>query len=311
MGSYRLIKRIGAGGMGEVWKAEHRLLRRPAAIKLIRPEICERTDAQAGTLRRRFEREAQVTAAMRSPHTISVYDFGSTQDGAFYYAMELLDGFDLETLITRFGPQPPERVVQFLLQICDSLAEAHSNGLIHRDIKPKNIFVSRLGWNYDFVKVLDFGLVKNASSGDALQTQLTMDGTTTGTPGFMSPELAMGNAVDARTDIYSLGCVAYWLLTGTLVFDGDSPLEVLLAHIQDQPTPPSGRTEMEIPAELERVILACLEKDPGRRPQTARELARLLAACPMTAWDPSRAEAWWNVHIPNLAPPRIESLATA
>ena len=310
MGGYKLIERLGVGGMGEVWRAEHRQLRRPAAAKLIRPEICGETDVQAGTLRRRFEREARVTAALRSPHTVEVYDFGTAPDGSFYYVMELLDGFDLETLVMRFGPQSPERVVQFLLQICDSLGEAHANGLIHRDVKPKNIFVSRLGLNYDFVKVLDFGLVKNTASQDSLQTQLTIDGTTTGTPAYMSPEMAVGSELDARTDIYSLGCVAYWLLTGELVFDGKNPLEVLLSHIQDVPVPPSQRTELDIPPELERIILACLEKDPARRPQTAQELERMLAACPLpAAWNPQRAEAWWSKHLPNLAAPRISSLA--
>jgi serine/threonine-protein kinase len=312
MGSYKLVERLGAGGMGEVWKAEHRLLARPSAIKLIRSEICSRSDSQAGTLHRRFEREVQATAALRSPHTVAVYDFGSTQDGCFYYVMELLDGFDLEALVERFGPQPPERVVQFLLQICDSLGEAHANGLIHRDIKPKNIFVCRLGLNYDFIKVLDFGLVKSSASSEGFQSQLTMDGTTTGTPAYMSPEMALGDrSVDSRTDIYSLGCVAYWLLTGQLLFEGNAPLAVLVAHIQTQPVPPSQRTELEIPPELERVVLACLEKDPAKRPQSAPELAQMLADCKLPeAWSPQRAEGWWRTHMPSVAVPRVEPLAT-
>jgi serine/threonine-protein kinase len=311
MGSYRLIERLGIGGMGEVWRAEHRELHRAAAVKLIRPEICDRRDALSGTLRRRFEREAQVTAALRSPHTVAIYDFGTASDGSFYYAMELLDGFDLETLVGRFGPQSPQRVVQFLLQICDSLAEAHNLGLIHRDIKPKNLFVSRLGLNYDFIKVLDFGLVKASGAGDSSQTQLTVDGTTTGTPAYMSPEIALGNKVDARSDIYSLGCVAYWLLTGHLVFDADTPLAVLLAHIQDSPIPPSQRSELEIPSDLEQVVLSCLEKDPANRPQSALELADALRACRLPTWGSQQAETWWSTHTPHLARARLATLAIA
>jgi len=312
LGSYRLVERLSTGGMGEVWRAEHRLLGRTAAVKLIRPEICSRDDAQTGTLERRFEREARVTAALRSPHTVTVYDFGTAPDGSFYYAMELLDGFDLEKLVTRFGPQSPERVIHLLLQVCDSLAEAHAHGLIHRDIKPQNIFVSRLGMNYDFVKVLDFGLVKTPEPFGGSQIRLTLDGTATGTPAFMAPEMAMGNTVDARSDIYSLGCVAYRLLTGESVFEGDSPVSVLLAHIQEPPIPPSQRTEMDIPQELERVILACLEKDPGKRPQSAQELAGVLSACPLPEpWNARRAENWWSVHMPDLAAPRNESPTTA
>jgi serine/threonine-protein kinase len=282
------------------------------AIKFIRPELGGEGDPAARTFQRRFEREAQVTAALRSPHTVVVYDFGSAQDGSFYYAMELLEGLDLETLINRFGPQPPERVVHFLLQLCNSLAEAHANGLVHRDIKPKNIFVTRMGLNYDFIKLLDFGLVKTLTPGDGMQLKLTIDGTTTGTPAFMSPELALGNAVDARADIYSLGCVAYWLLTGKLVFDGENPLEVLLAHIQDAPEPPSQRTEMEISPYLERVVLSCLEKRPEQRPQSAQELTRMLLSPPsMDSWDTRQAESWWNVHVPNMAGPQTVPLAAA
>jgi len=315
LGSYKLVDRLGEGGMGEVWRAEHRLLGRPAAVKLIRPEVVGRTEDQE-TLNRRFEREARVTAALRSPHTVTIYDFGAAPDGAFYYAMELLEGLDLETLVTRFGPQSPERVIHFLLQACDSLAEAHAKGLIHRDIKPQNIFASRLGLNYDFTKVLDFGLVKTLALVSSSHVRLTLDGTTTGTPAYMSPEMALGNPVDARSDIYSLGCVAYRVLTGEQVFERDTALAVLLAHIQDDPVAPSQRTELEIPAELDRVILACLEKDPSKRPQTAQELARLLAAVRLPRpWDSARAERWWNTHVPDLGAsqgaPQTEEYAAA
>ena len=313
MGSYRLVEKIGAGGMGEVWKAEHRMLARPSAIKLVRSEVCSARDSQTGTLHRRFEREVQATAALRSPHTVAVYDFGTTDDGCFYYVMELLNGFDLETLVQRFGPQPPERVVSFLLQACESLAEAHSSGLTHRDIKPKNIFVCRLGLQYDFVKVLDFGLVKSSYSPNVSEEQLTIEGTTTGTPAYMPPELALGKSdADSRGDLYSLGCVAYWLLTGKLVFEGSGPVPVLLAHIRDIPIPPSQRTELEIPAELERIILACLEKDPGRRPQSAAELAAALASCILPeSWSQQRAENWWRTHEPSLAVPPAAALQPA
>ena len=305
MGSYKLVELLGSGGMGEVWRAEHRMLARPAAIKLVRAEVCGMSDGHAGTLHRRFEREVQSTAALRSPHTVAVYDYGTTADGCFYYVMELLDGFDLEKLVERFGPQPPERVISFLLQACDSLAEAHGAGLVHRDIKPKNMFLCRLGLNYDFLKVLDFGLVKSAVPSESFQGGLTLDGTTTGTPAYMSPEMALGDkTVDARADIYSLGCVAYWLLTGQLVFEGNTPLAVLVAHIQNPPIPPSERTELEIPEDLERVILSCLDKDPAKRPPSAQDLARLLEACRLAGgWDRTRAEDWWRTHAPSLAAP--------
>jgi serine/threonine-protein kinase len=304
MGSYRLVQRLGAGGMGEVWRAQHSMLARPSAIKLIRPEICQECDEQGGTLRKRFEREVQATAALRSPHTVAVYDFGTSEDGSFYYVMEYLEGLDLEALVKRFGPLTPDRTVYLLLQVCDSLAEAHLRGLIHRDIKPKNIFVSRLGLSYDFAKVLDFGLVKSsaASSTEPTQSQVTVAGTTTGTPSYMAPEVALGkDSVDARADIYSLGCVAYWLVTGQLVFEERGSLPTLLAHIQTPPVPPSVRTDIEMPLELEQIILACLEKDPFRRPQSVDELAARLSAVRLDAtWDSKRAEEWWRRHMPSM-----------
>jgi serine/threonine-protein kinase len=313
MGSYKLVEKIGEGGMGEVWRAEHRMLARPSAIKLIRSEICKASDSQMGTLHRRFEREVQATAALRSPHTVAVYDFGSADDGCFYYVMELLNGFDLETLVRRFGPLPAERVVHLLAQACDSLAEAHLSGLTHRDIKPKNLFACRLGVQYDFVKVLDFGLVKSSAVPEMTEEQLTIEGTTTGTPAYMAPEMALGkHGVDGRSDIYSLGCVAYWLLTGHLVFDGNGALPVLLAHIQEKPVPPSQRGELEIPAELERIVLACLAKNPDHRPQSAGELAAVLSACPVAKpWSVERAAEWWRTHAPSLALPAVAALQPA
>lgn len=307
MGFYELTKQIGAGGMGEVWLAKHHKLVRPAVIKLIRPEMVEEGDP-IGARRtvRRFEREAQATAALRSPHTVELYDFGVTNDQIFYYVMEYLNGLDLATLVRKHGPVPPERTAHLLQQACESLAEAHDNHFIHRDVKPANIFVCHLGLSYDFIKVLDFGLVKTQTNGglktdDDLNTELTMKGVTTGTPAYMAPELAMGEGnVDARSDIYALGCVAYWLLTGQLVFQRESPLAMIVDHVKEVPGPPSGRTENEIPEELDRIVLKCLEKDPAKRFQTAMELADALSACVQPHdWDRARAESWWKLHYPD------------
>ncbi len=302
MGSYKLIELLGRCGIGEVWLAKHRLLARPASIKLISPQFLGATsDGSLNKLAlKRFDREAQATAALGSPHTIRLYDFGTTDEGSFYYAMELLDGFDLESLVTRFGPVSPSRAVDFLMQACDSLADAHHNGLIHRDIKPSNIYACRLGIQFDFIKVLDFGLVKMDRSSSAQETQLTREGLTTGTPAYLSPEVALGQgAVDARTDLYSLGCVAYWLVTGQLVFEGQTPMQVVLDHIQTAPVPPTQRTELEIPSALEQIILSCLEKKPEKRPQTALELAERLAACEIREpWTKEDAQRWWALNKP-------------
>ncbi len=301
MGSYKLIELLGRGGIGEVWLAKHRLLARPAAIKLLSPQVLgSMTDGSLNKLAlKRFEREAQATAALGSPHTIRLYDFGTTDEGSFYYAMELLDGFDLESLVARFGPVSPARAIDFLKQACNSLADAHHHGLIHRDVKPSNIYVCRLGIQYDFIKVLDFGLVKLDHSSDQ-ETQLTREGLTTGTPAYLSPEVALGQGeVDARTDIYSLGCVAYWLVTGQLVFEGKTPMQVVLDHIQTAPIPPSQRTELEIPSALEEIILSCLEKKPEKRPQTALELGARLAACEIREpWTQEDAQHWWTLNKP-------------
>ncbi len=309
---YMLKHRIGMGGMGEVWLGEHNLLARPAAIKLIRADAMEgKSPERAQIVLRRFEREAKATASLRSPHTIEVYDFEVAEDGTFYYAMEHLEGVDLATLIEQHGPLPPERVVYLLEQACLSLADAHEQGLTHRDIKPANIFVCRLGTAHDFVKVLDFGLV---TSGDmpALQseepTDLILAGEINGTPGYMAPEMvhigmdADGEVEpDGRADLYALGCVGYYLLTGMPVFDGP-PLSVLVDHVKTQPLPPSGKVDLEIPAELERAILRCLEKDPETRYQTATELAEALGSCcPGPRWNARRAADWWHLHLPKAA----------
>ena len=293
MGSYRLEELLGRGGMGEVWRASHQLLARSAAIKLIRSESF---GSDGRELVRRFEREAKATAALRSPHTVDIYDFGTTEDGTFYYVMELLEGFDLDTLVTRFGAQPPERSVHILIQACHSLAEAHQGGLIHRDVKPANIYVCRYGLDWDFVKLLDFGLVKNAQMPVEGGRPLTVAGVVAGTPGYMAPEMGLGNPdVDWRADIYALGCVGYWLLTGKPVFDAEgSPMKIIMDHIQKQPPAVSERTAEPIPPELDFVLLQCLSKDPNERPQTMQDLAESLKRVPLAQpWTEDRARGWW------------------
>jgi serine/threonine-protein kinase len=285
--------------MGEVWRAQHQLLARPAAVKLIRPEIVAHDPEHQGVMLARFEREAQVTAAMSSPHTVQLYDFGIEQRGAFYYVMELLNGLDLDALVTRFGALPPARAVHLLRQACDSLGEAHEHGLIHRDVKPANIYVCRYGRRVDFVKVLDFGLVKSRHQGDEADPALTAEQTVGGTPAFIAPEQVTGNDVDGRADIYSLGCVAYWMITGTFVFKMRSAFETMMMHVRDTPEAPTARTEQPVPAGLERVVLSCLEKEPARRPQTVDELADLLSGLALDdTWTEERAREWWELHLP-------------
>jgi serine/threonine-protein kinase len=301
LGSYRLEERLGQGGMGEVWRARHRMLARPAAIKLIRPTESGngRVDA-ASDVARRFEREAQTIARLRSPHTVDLFDFGVAEDGAFYYVMELLEGVDADTLVRRYGPVPSERAIWLLRQVCHSLSEAESCGLVHRDIKPANIFLCRYGEDCDFVKVLDFGLVKTLDEAAVLETALTRENAVHGTPAFMAPEQALGRSrLDGRADIYATGCVAYWLLTGQLVFDGETPMELLTKHVHTPPTPPSACSELPIPEALDRLVLSCLAKDPADRPQSARELSQRLAAVEgADGWTEARAREWWAKHRP-------------
>ena len=299
LGSYRLVERLGQGGMGEVWRAKHRMLARPAAIKLIHPEALEGGGEHRDIALTRFTQEAHATASMRSPHTIELYDFGVSAEGTFYYVMELLDGFDLETLVQKFGPVPAARAVHLVRQVCHSLAEAHEHGLIHRDIKPANIYVCRYGRDLDFVKVLDFGLVKLGHDVDGNRThlQLTAAHVITGTPGYMAPEQALGGTEsDARTDLYAVGCVAFWLLTGRPVFQGSTVMETVTQHARDEPPPPSRCTELPIPPALDAVILRCLAKRPEDRPQSADELAHTLAdTCDVHTWTEARARDWWEL----------------
>lgn len=299
LGSYHLESLIGTGGMGEVWRARHKMLAREAAIKIIRPELIHGASArQADVAMRRFEREARVTADLQSPHTVYLYDFGTSRDGHFYFVMELLDGISLQKLVQTFGPQPGSRVIHILRQVCLSLEEAHARGMVHRDLKPSNIMVCKVALQHDFVKVLDFGLVKPTQTDDF--THLTVEGVSAGTPGYIAPEIAMGEErIDGRADLYTLGCVAYYLLTGTLVFTETSPTAMAVAHVQKPAVPPSQRTELPVSPDLEAVVLQCLAKQPAERPASARALIRLLDACSdAKQWCVEDADAWWRTHLP-------------
>jgi len=303
LGQYVLEEKIGGGGMGEVWRARHRLLIRPAAIKLIRPQVSGDPDL----LLRRFEREARATAALKSPHTVQLYDFGATEDGRLYYVMELLDGLDLDTLVRQYGPQPAERVVHILRQVSASLQDAHQNGLVHRDIKPANVVVSRGGITFDFATVLDFGLVKldtaeRAEAADVKlrDVKLSAEGSTSGTPAFMAPEVVLGAAdTDHRVDLYALGCVGYWLLSGKLVFEGRNAVEVMFHHAHTPAPKLSTRSELPVPVPLEDLIMECLQKDPTLRPSSATAISVRLAAVSLEKpWTLEQAERWWAMHRP-------------
>jgi serine/threonine-protein kinase len=301
-GSYQLEKLLGRGGMGEVWLARHRLLRRDAAVKLVSPGLLEHAGhSERQQIQKRFDSEAQAIASLRSPHTVAIYDYGLAENGSLYYAMEYLNGLDAETLVNQYGPQPAGRVVWFLRQACESLEEAHDAGLVHRDMKPSNVFICRLGKRADFVKVLDFGLVKELAG--ATRTALTAsDSRTSGTPAFMAPEQVRGEKVDARADIYGLGCLAYFLLTGTVVFNKPNAMAMAVAHLTDPPEPPSMRSELPVPQSLERVVMACLDKRREERPQSVPELRAMLDSCiDVTPWTAADANRWWALHRPEPA----------
>jgi len=299
MGSYQLQRRIGHGGMGEVWLARHNLLARPAAIKVIRRDALADSPGAQNEMIQRFEREAQVTAELESPHTVQLYDFGVSEEGALFYVMELLEGEDLETLVRQFGPLPAERVVHVLKQVCLSLREAHRQGLLHRDIKPANIYLCERAFEPDFVKVLDFGLVKQlVTYPDSDDTSMTAAQTIVGTPAYVAPEMVINkDRVDERADIYSLGCVAFWLLTGRVVFEADSPIEMIIAHTNTTPSRPSRYTELFIPDDLDELVLACLAKSPNDRPSSVEILARRLDEAELEQpWTRERATQWWRLH---------------
>lgn len=302
VGNYEFQEMIGQGAMGQVWRARHRVLNREAAVKVIRMDlIASQSRHSSGVIRRRFENEARAMAALRSPHTVTLYDYGATTDGSFFFSMELLDGIDLEQLVSQYGPLSSGRVAHILLQCCDSLEEAHRAGQIHRDIKPTNLFVCRVGMSFDFVKLLDFGLVRITSE-DA-DNRVTREGQTTGTPAYMAPEIALGRPdLDGRADLYSLGCVAYFLLTGRTVFDEVSPTAQAVAHVQKPPVPPSQFMSGPIHEGLEKIILRCLEKEPAKRFRSAQALAAELERLgDLSPWNRDDAVNWWQQHQPAAA----------
>jgi len=297
VGGYTLKRQLGKGGMGEVWLARHALLARPSAVKLIRQEALQGDSSARKTLEERFQREAQTTSQLRSPHTVELYDFGATEDGDFYYVMEYLNGVDLDSLVTKYGPVEPARAVFLLCQACMSLGEAHSAGLIHRDVKPANLFACRLGPHFDFLKLLDFGIVR--TTGDAGQS-VTSAGQLKGTPTCLSPEVAQGEEAGFESDIYGLGCVAYWLLSGKHVFESPNVIALLMQHAS-QPPKPLSEHRPNIPGELDELLLSCLAKNPADRPGSAFELGKRLASISVgDFWDNDRAEAWWNENTPDV-----------
>ncbi|MFO0960953.1 MAG: serine/threonine-protein kinase [Isosphaeraceae bacterium] len=287
LGQYHIGEKLGEGGMGEVYMAEHQFLKRPCALKLIRPEIHVNPIAIA-----RFEREVQAAAVLTHPNSLEIYDYGRAEDGTFYYVMQYLPGLSVADIIDEYGPMPPGRVVYLVRQAAKALAEAHRVGLVHRDLKPANLFVAILGGACDVVKVLDFGLVKLTAKPDAVR--LTGDYTVSGTPQYMSPEQATGSDdVDGRADIYALGAVMYYMVTGRPPFQGESPMEVMIAHVRDIVKPP-GQLRPGLPEDLESVILRCLAKAAVDRYPDARALVSALSACSCAGdWDEAHAEAWW------------------
>jgi serine/threonine-protein kinase len=288
LGQYTLKEKIGEGGMGVVYRAEHEMLRRPTAIKLLPPGAAGEDGLK------RFEREVQQTARLTSPHTVSIYDYGRTPDGLFYYVMEYLDGVDLEDLVKGIGPLPPGRAVRILRQVCAALAEAHGIGLIHRDIKPANILLCERGGFPDIAKVVDFGLVRELSASS--DPRLTAENVIHGTPQYLAPEAIRNmDSIDARSDLYALACVGYFLLTGTPVFSGRGALEIIHHHLQTEPESLSKRLGKPVPPKLEALILATLSKDPDARPESARALADALHACDDVApWDELDARRYWR-----------------
>jgi hypothetical protein len=305
LGAYQLEERLGSGGMGEVWRARHRMLPRPAAVKFIKPAQDPTLDPERSReLATRFEREARAIALLESPHTIRLFDFGIDAEARFYYAMELLSGLDLQSLVARHGPQPPARVRHILVQICRSLAEAHAKGLVHRDIKPGNVMLCTVAEERDLVKVLDFGLVSVTQ--DTAIGDLGTGGQSgiSGTPGYIAPELLFdGHGADARSDLYALGAVGYWLLTGTSVFPDGEGGEDLVAHSMDPPQDPAARLGHDLPRELCAPILRCLEKKPQQRPESAAVLRRQLESLAMAPWTQDDAERWWREHDDAAKPP--------
>jgi serine/threonine protein kinase len=287
LGQYTLGDKIGEGGMGEVYLANHALLRRPAAIKLLREgEVNE-------TAMRRFEREVQLTSELTDPNTIAIFDYGRTPEGLFYYVMEYLEGLSLNALVDRYGPQPSERVVHILKQVCKSLEEAHAHGLVHRDIKPANIILCERGTTPDFVKVLDFGLVKDLSAQDG-----TVEDVVAGTPAYLSPEAVNDpDTIGPASDLYAVGALGYFLVTGQEVFERKSLVGLLRAQLLDRPVPPHERMGAPVPERLEKLIMDCLDKEPRNRPRSARDLRKALDTIELPhPWTENEAGIWWANH---------------
>ncbi len=290
LGQYTLEKKLGSGAMGVVYRGHHAMLRRPTAIKMLDIDTINETTIA------RFEREVKTTCLLNHPNTIAIYDYGRTPEGVFYYAMEFIDGIDLQELVTEYGPQPESRVIHILLQMCGSLYEAHSLGLVHRDIKPANTMFSRRGCQPDFVTILDFGLVKAADDGNRSMVSGRVG--MTGTPLYMSPEAIQAPmSVDACSDIYAVGAVAYFLMTGESVFEAGNIVELCRKQVDETPVLPSKRGDIKISTQLEDAIMSCLEKSRAKRPQTARDLAQLLEKCPeANTWSIEEGDAWWGRH---------------
>jgi serine/threonine-protein kinase len=291
LGSYRLIRRLGAGGFGEVWEARHQLLARPAAVKLMLAST-----ANDPELLERFRREAAATASLASPHTVALYDFGLSEQGQFYYVMELLDGIDLDKMVEKFGILPPERMAHFLVHACRSLGEAHARGMVHRDIKPSNLMACRLGLEVDVLKVLDFGLVRSA---DKKQARLTHENLVIGTPAFMAPETAQcTEIIDGRTDMYSLAATAWSLCTGRDLFPGDNPMTILLGHLQKAPESLIA-VAPHVPQALHDIIRASLAKKPEDRPTAVEFSQALLTSGLPQAWGDRQRHDWWKSYDPS------------
>jgi serine/threonine-protein kinase len=289
MGHYRLRRKLGQGGMGEVYLAEHRLIKRPCALKRIHPRYLNNPEQV-----RRFEREVQATAALRHPNTVEIYDYGRADDGTFYYVMEYLPGMSLEEMVTKYGPLPPDRVVHVLRQVCGALREAHRHGLVHRDIKPSNVLVFPDGSPHDQAKLLDFGLVHSLTDEVEPEAKITRDGLIVGTPEYMSPEQASGQPIDGRSDLFSLGSVAYFLLTAKEAFHRENPMKTLLAVVNDEPPPIAGLAPF-VPDDLRAVIAKCLAKSPGDRYERASALEAAFGALGCADdWTEAKASDWWS-----------------
>ncbi|TNE51416.1 MAG: response regulator [Deltaproteobacteria bacterium] len=305
IGGYHLIAKLGEGGMGEVWRARHQWLKREAAVKCVRltGEMEEETKQ---VLLQRFHKEAQTTAQLSSQHTVRLYDFGIDPSGVLYYAMELLHGIDLQDMVDRFGPLSSERVCALFMPVCRALAEAHQHSLVHRDIKPSNIFICSLGLDLDCPKILDFGVVKDTTT-QTLSHQ-NLPGHVCGTPGFMAPELIQGNSISGKTDIYALGCVMYWCLTGRMVFHADNPIALLMRHISEKPAPPSKFASSDISPELDEIILRCLNNDPSKRPDALEFFEALENIKFSEPWTRQKSEIWWGEHLTVQRPEFAETI---